>query len=140
MNEKTIICHDCDGFKWQNINIYSILIVFLCDQCLSWLVGLWLHPPIFIFKLLIENNCNWQVDNFIIHYKCPRKGYPIEINKLNPKACRHILHLSNRSADTHIMKWTHLLYNTLNECKPQWGRKKYAHAQTLKLVTKNVLS
>jgi hypothetical protein len=30
MNEKAMICHDCDGFKWKNINIYSILIVFLC--------------------------------------------------------------------------------------------------------------
>jgi hypothetical protein len=30
MNEKTVICHDCHGFKWQNINIYLILIVFLC--------------------------------------------------------------------------------------------------------------
>jgi hypothetical protein len=26
MNEKPITCHDCHGFKWQNINIYSILI------------------------------------------------------------------------------------------------------------------
>jgi len=31
MNEKTITCHDCHGFKWQNINIYPILIIFLCD-------------------------------------------------------------------------------------------------------------
>ncbi len=31
MNEKTITCHDCHGFKWKNINIYPILIVFLCD-------------------------------------------------------------------------------------------------------------
>jgi hypothetical protein len=30
MNWKTIICHDCPGFKWQNINIYQILTVFLC--------------------------------------------------------------------------------------------------------------
>jgi hypothetical protein len=28
MNEKVITCHDCHGFKWQNINIYQILIVF----------------------------------------------------------------------------------------------------------------
>jgi hypothetical protein len=26
MNEKTITCH---GFKWQNINIYQILTIFL---------------------------------------------------------------------------------------------------------------
>jgi len=32
MNEKAVICHDCHGFKWQNINIYPILIVFLCDS------------------------------------------------------------------------------------------------------------
>jgi hypothetical protein len=25
-------CHDCHGFKWKNINIYSILIVFLCGS------------------------------------------------------------------------------------------------------------
>jgi hypothetical protein len=25
MNEKTITCHDCHGFKWQNINIYPFL-------------------------------------------------------------------------------------------------------------------
>jgi hypothetical protein len=29
MNEKTITCHDCHGFKWKNIDIYPILIVFL---------------------------------------------------------------------------------------------------------------
>ncbi len=29
MNEKTIICHDFHGFKWQNINIYQIFIIFL---------------------------------------------------------------------------------------------------------------
>ncbi len=27
MKKKT--CYDCHGFKWQNINIYSILILFL---------------------------------------------------------------------------------------------------------------
>jgi hypothetical protein len=31
MNEKTIICHDCHGFKWQNINIYPILTIFICN-------------------------------------------------------------------------------------------------------------
>jgi hypothetical protein len=31
MNEEMITCHDCNGFKWQNINIYPILIVFLCS-------------------------------------------------------------------------------------------------------------
>jgi hypothetical protein len=29
MNEKAITYHDCHGFKWQNINIYPILIIFL---------------------------------------------------------------------------------------------------------------
>jgi hypothetical protein len=29
MNEKTIICHDRHGFKWQNINIYQIFTIFL---------------------------------------------------------------------------------------------------------------
>jgi len=29
MNKKEIICHDCHGFKWKNINIYPILIIFL---------------------------------------------------------------------------------------------------------------
>jgi hypothetical protein len=36
-------CHVCHGFKWKNINIYPILTVFLCVQCLFWLIGLWLH-------------------------------------------------------------------------------------------------
>ncbi len=31
MNEKSITCHDCHGFKCQNIKIYQILIIFLCD-------------------------------------------------------------------------------------------------------------
>jgi len=31
MNEKTTY-HDCHGFKWQNINIYPILIFFLCSS------------------------------------------------------------------------------------------------------------
>ncbi len=31
MNEKTTTCHDCHGFKWQNINMYSVLNIFLCD-------------------------------------------------------------------------------------------------------------
>jgi hypothetical protein len=30
MNEKAITCHDFHGFQWKNINIYSILTVFLC--------------------------------------------------------------------------------------------------------------
>jgi hypothetical protein len=30
MNEKIITCHDYHGFKWPNINIYPILIIFLC--------------------------------------------------------------------------------------------------------------
>jgi hypothetical protein len=41
MNEKTITCHDCHGFKWQNINIYPILIVFLGDPMpflICWIV------------------------------------------------------------------------------------------------------
>jgi len=29
-NEKAITCHDYHGFKWQNINISPILIVFFC--------------------------------------------------------------------------------------------------------------
>jgi hypothetical protein len=31
MNEKVITFHDCHGFKWKNINIYPILIIFLCN-------------------------------------------------------------------------------------------------------------
>ncbi len=29
MNKNTIICHDCHGFRWQNINIYPIFTIFL---------------------------------------------------------------------------------------------------------------
>jgi len=31
MNEKQTTCHDYYGFKWQNINIYPILTIFLCS-------------------------------------------------------------------------------------------------------------
>jgi hypothetical protein len=31
INGKKKTCHDCHGFKWQNINIYPILTIFLCD-------------------------------------------------------------------------------------------------------------
>jgi hypothetical protein len=48
MNEKSIIYHDCDGFKWQNINIYSnfdyfslwsnaLFGLFECDYTLSYI-------------------------------------------------------------------------------------------------------
>jgi hypothetical protein len=29
--KKQLLCHDYHGFKWKNINIYQILIVFLYD-------------------------------------------------------------------------------------------------------------
>jgi hypothetical protein len=32
MNEKTTTCHYYRGFKWKNINIYSILIFFFMIQ------------------------------------------------------------------------------------------------------------
>jgi hypothetical protein len=32
MIEKAITYHDSHDFKWQNINIYPILIVFLCGS------------------------------------------------------------------------------------------------------------
>jgi hypothetical protein len=32
MNEKVITYHDSHDFKWKNINIYPILIVFLCGS------------------------------------------------------------------------------------------------------------
>jgi hypothetical protein len=31
VNEKQIICYDYYGFKWHDINIYPILIIFLCS-------------------------------------------------------------------------------------------------------------
>jgi hypothetical protein len=40
MNEKNITYNDCHGFKWKNINIYSILIIFLCD--LMSFLALWI--------------------------------------------------------------------------------------------------
>jgi len=40
MNEKTIIFHDCHGFKWQNINIYPILLFFFEIQHPFWFIGL----------------------------------------------------------------------------------------------------
>jgi hypothetical protein len=41
MNEKVITCHDCHGFKWQNIIIYPILNFFYCSVMLvlaCWIV------------------------------------------------------------------------------------------------------
>jgi hypothetical protein len=43
MNENAIICHDCHGCKWQNINIYPILTIFLCGPIPFRLIVLWLH-------------------------------------------------------------------------------------------------
>jgi len=40
MNEKATTCHDFHDFKWQNINIHSILIVILCDLMLF--LALWI--------------------------------------------------------------------------------------------------
>jgi hypothetical protein len=34
MNGKILTCHDFHGFKWQNINVYPILTVFICDLTL----------------------------------------------------------------------------------------------------------
>jgi hypothetical protein len=34
VNGKVIICHDCNGFKWQNINIFQILTIFLLSNSL----------------------------------------------------------------------------------------------------------
>ncbi len=30
INEKKKTYHDCHGFKWKNINVYPILILFFC--------------------------------------------------------------------------------------------------------------
>jgi hypothetical protein len=47
VNEKrTLTCHDYHGFKWKNINIYPILIVFFVMLCSFWFIGLLLHPVI----------------------------------------------------------------------------------------------
>jgi hypothetical protein len=50
MNEKIITYHDCHGFKWQNINIYQILIAFLCG--LTPFLARWIvTTPICFFKI-----------------------------------------------------------------------------------------
>jgi hypothetical protein len=48
MNEKTITCHDYHDFKQQNINIYPILMVFLCSPtpfltCWILTTPMWCH-------------------------------------------------------------------------------------------------
>jgi hypothetical protein len=48
MNEKVITCHDHLGFKWQNINIYPILTIFLCDS-----------TPFFICCIMIAPKCEF---------------------------------------------------------------------------------
>jgi len=50
MNEKELTCYDCHGFKWKNINIYPILIVFFAIQCPFWLIGL--TTPIYCRPIL----------------------------------------------------------------------------------------
>jgi hypothetical protein len=40
MNETIIMNHDFHGFKWQNINIYPILTIFLVVRHSFWHVGL----------------------------------------------------------------------------------------------------
>jgi hypothetical protein len=40
IKEKTITYHDYYGFKWQNINIYPILTIFLCNPMP--LLALWI--------------------------------------------------------------------------------------------------
>lgn len=50
MSEKWT-CHDCNGFKWKNINIWLIMFNI---QCLFWLVQLWLHLSQLIKSLLCK--------------------------------------------------------------------------------------
>ncbi len=54
MNEKAKICHDCHGFKWQNINIYQILMFFfggLTPFFACWIVTAPIHTwePLWTF-------------------------------------------------------------------------------------------
>ncbi len=53
MNKKTITSHDCHGFKWQNINIYLIYLVFLCNLTpflVHWIVT---TPNVVSFLIII---------------------------------------------------------------------------------------
>jgi len=46
MNEKKKTCHDCRGFKWQNINIYPFLKNIFCTLTpflVRWIVIAPLH-------------------------------------------------------------------------------------------------
>jgi hypothetical protein len=43
MNEKVITCPDFHGFQWLNINVCSILTIFLYNLTPFWDVKLWLH-------------------------------------------------------------------------------------------------
>jgi hypothetical protein len=72
MNEKTITCHDCDGFKWQNINIYQILIVFICSP-MPFLTCWNVTAPYFIplcFDLIIMN-----ISNSLYYFLCLTYGF-----------------------------------------------------------------
>ncbi len=44
INEQITICHDCNDFKWKNINIYLIVSIFSTIWHSFWFIGLWLHP------------------------------------------------------------------------------------------------
>jgi len=54
MNKKTITYHHYHGFKWQNINIYPILTIFLCDPT-PFLACCIMTTPINSFLFLFRN-------------------------------------------------------------------------------------
>ncbi len=68
MNEKTITCHDCHGFKWKNINIYPILINFLCN--LTPFLACWtVTTPIwFVFLWKFKRYKNWMLITSILFF------------------------------------------------------------------------
>jgi hypothetical protein len=93
MNEKITTCHDCHGFKCQNINIYLILTIFLCGLTLflaHWIATtpMWveiivkgargakvkvffqiLHMTRVIFALVYTLNFIFQIFHVTLHFK-----------------------------------------------------------------------
>jgi hypothetical protein len=64
MNENTITCHDFHRFKWQNINNYPILIIFLCGPM-----------PFLVCWIVIATTYAFRCKNMLM---CPRPQHKLD--------------------------------------------------------------
>jgi hypothetical protein len=70
MNEKTTTCHDCHGFKWQNINIYPIFTIYLCG--LTLFLARWIVTTPMCSEITIKGTKGTKVKVFFqgLHMAC----------------------------------------------------------------------